>query len=73
MNKGIIRELKAEINSMYPGYRFDIVTNTSLNSYIVTAYKAHDNLSSITFIPETPLSEFWISIKKWMLTVFAIR
>ncbi len=66
MNLAPIGDIKYELKKMYPAFKFEMKANHVTNSYMITAYKDGQNMSTITIEAETPMTDFWIRVKAWM-------
>lgn len=67
-----IPEIKAELKTMYPGYRYDMKAISSISSYSLTVFKGQDNLSTITVKADTPMPVFWDTVKNWMRPILRV-
>lgn len=68
-----IPELKAKLKSMYSGYRFEIKSNTQTFEYMILVFKEHQSLGQLGIPTNTPMDQFWLLVKSWMLTVMKQR
>jgi hypothetical protein len=72
MNTVPIAEIKAELKTMYPGYRYDMKAIPATYSYSLTVFKGQDNISTLIFKAETPMTSFWEQVKDWMRPIIRV-
>ncbi len=72
MNTLPIARIRAELRSMYPGYRFEMKAIPATYSYAVTVYKSQDNVSTLTVEAETPTNVFWERVIAWMRPILGV-
>ncbi len=68
-----IPELKAQLKSMYPGYRFEIKSRPQTSDYCILVFKEHKTLSTLEIATNTPMNQFWEVVKGWMNSVLKQR
>ena len=64
-----IAAIQYKLRVMYPSYKFEIKNDVKANVFIVTIFHKGENLGSKSFIPETPMTDFWIEMREWMRTI----
>ncbi len=64
-----MQELKAQLTSMYPGYRFEIKPNAATLAYNILVFKERKTLDILSISSGTPMNEVWDKIIAWMKTV----
>lgn len=66
MNLAPIKDIKARLTAMYSGYRFDIKGVDSTLSYSITVFKGSSELSTMSVLAHTPMTDFWEQVHAWM-------
>ena len=67
MNLAPIAEIKAELRSMYPMFKFDMKPQQSTQSYSLIVFKGVERLGDMTINADTPMDVFWSRVREWML------
>ena len=69
MNTSLIAGIKAKLKTMYVGYQFTIKPVESSQTFLVSVAKNNESLGSLSLPATTSMTEVWVLIKAWMLTV----
>lgn len=63
------REIKAQLMSMYPGYRFEIKDKVVTCEYSLLVFRDRKHLGTLDTAKNTSLDQFWATVKEWMLDI----
>lgn len=64
-----MQEIRAQLTSMYIGYRFEIKDRVQTDEYCILIFKERKHLGTLEIAKNTPMNQFWEVIKAYMLTL----